>query len=134
MVPFIGGSDFEGLGAALPPGRGGADQLPERDDVGDALGAEAVFERGERSAVGRRTVQPGPELGRALAGREARTVVVRGGQAEGRRRRHFGRVPMRRSGLRRQVLSDAEACARREEERRRERGRTNKLSHFKKIG
>ena len=76
MMPFVARSDLERLGGALPPGRGGADQLPERHDPIHALGAEPVAEGGELGAMGRRALQPGAEIGRGLARREAGSVVV----------------------------------------------------------
>ena len=59
MVPFVARRDLERLGAALPPGGGGADQLPERHDPVDALGGEpgAGMRRARRGAPGARSSQ-----------------------------------------------------------------------------
>ena len=102
IVPFVGGRDLERLGAALAPGRGGADQLPERDDALDALGGEAGAEGAELGAVRGRAGEPGAEIRGGLARREARAMVVLvGGEAEFRGRRGAGataRRDDRRSG------------------------------------
>ena len=85
IVPLVGGRDLERLGAALAPGRGGADQLPERDDA-----SRRPRRRGGR---GRRRARRGsPASGRARRGNPGRSGPARG-RSHGRARGRGGRIP-----------------------------------------